>query len=34
MHFDNLMRKLKGQNWIDYKNKKAIEKAEKAIQSR
>jgi hypothetical protein len=23
-HFDNLMRKFKGQNWIDYKNQKAI----------
>jgi len=23
-NYDNLMRKLKGQNWIDYKNKKAI----------
>lgn len=32
MHFDNLMRKLKGQNWIDYKNKKAIERAEKTIK--
>lgn len=25
-HFDVLMRKLKGQKWIDYKNKKAIER--------
>ncbi|MGJ8665585.1 MAG: cupin-like domain-containing protein [Patiriisocius sp.] len=24
-HFDNLMRKLRGQKWIDWKNKKAIE---------
>ncbi|MDO6595680.1 cupin-like domain-containing protein [Oceanihabitans sp. 2_MG-2023] len=23
-HFDNMMRKIKGQNWIDYKNKQAI----------
>jgi hypothetical protein len=23
-HFDNLMRKIKGQKWIDYKNEKAI----------
>lgn len=25
-HFDTLMRKIKGQNWIDYKNEKAIRK--------
>jgi len=24
-HFDILMRKLKGQKWIDFKNKRAIE---------
>ena len=23
-NFDNLMRRLKGQNWIDWKNKQAI----------
>ncbi|MBU2940927.1 cupin-like domain-containing protein [Lacinutrix sp. C3R15] len=28
-HFDNLMRKLKGQKWIDYKNKQAITKTNK-----
>ena len=25
-HFDNLMRKLKGQQWIDWKNERAVEK--------
>lgn len=28
-HFDNLMRRIKGQDWIDYKNKKAVEKTNK-----
>lgn len=28
-HFDNLMRKMKGQNWIDYKNKQAITRTNK-----
>jgi len=28
-NFDNLMRKLKGQNWIDYKNQKAISNTNK-----
>ena len=28
-HFDNLMRKIKGQSWIDYKNKQAITKTNK-----
>jgi hypothetical protein len=30
-HFDNLMRKLKGQNWIDYKNEKAITNTHKYL---
>ena len=30
-HFDNLMRKIKGQAWIDYKNTKAIEKTNRYI---
>jgi hypothetical protein len=30
-HFDNIMRKIKGQAWIDYKNNKAIEKTHKNI---
>jgi hypothetical protein len=30
-HFDNLMRKLKGQKWIDYKNKKAIQNTQKKL---
>ena len=30
-HFDNLMRKWKGQKWIDYKNKKAIEKTNSCL---
>ena len=34
MHFDNIMRKLRGQNWIDYKNKIAVETAEKAMRGR
>ncbi|MBQ0787411.1 MAG: cupin-like domain-containing protein [Oceanihabitans sp.] len=28
-YFDNLMRKIKGQNWIDYKNKQAIRRTNK-----
>jgi len=28
-HFDNLMRKIKGQNWIDYKNNQAIHRTNK-----
>ncbi len=28
-HFDNLMRRLKGQAWIEWKNRQAIEKTEK-----
>lgn len=32
MRFDNIMRKLRGQNWIDYKNNKAVETAEKAMR--
>jgi len=34
MHFDNVMRRLKGQDWIDYKNDKAIERAERAIEDK
>lgn len=30
-HFDTLMRKIKGQTWIHYKNKKAISNTEKKI---
>jgi len=32
-HFDNLMRRLKGQQWIDWKNEKAIAKTQKTLQS-
>jgi len=28
-HFDNFMRRLKGQKWIDWKNEKAIVKTHK-----
>lgn len=28
-NYDNLMRKMKGQDWIDYKNRKAVEKTHK-----
>ncbi|MGB8376520.1 MAG: cupin-like domain-containing protein [Salegentibacter sp.] len=28
-HFDNYMRKLRGQKWIDYKNKQAVERTHK-----
>lgn len=31
-HFDNLMRKLKGQEWIDYKNKQAILRTDKYLK--
>ena len=31
-YFDNLMRKLKGQQWIDYKNKQAILRTDKYIK--
>ncbi|MBR9854778.1 MAG: cupin-like domain-containing protein [Algicola sp.] len=30
-HFDNLMRKFKGQEWIDWKNEKAVERTEKLL---
>ncbi len=30
-HFDNWMRKRKGQKWIDYKNRRAIENTHKAL---
>ena len=30
-HFDTLMRKLKGQEWIDEKNEKAITKTHKKL---
>ncbi|WP_452230383.1 MULTISPECIES: cupin-like domain-containing protein [unclassified Lacinutrix] len=30
-HFDNVMRKIKGQNWIDYKNKQALLNTNKKI---
>ncbi|NVN17318.1 cupin-like domain-containing protein [Muricauda sp. HICW] len=30
-HFDNFMRKLKGQQWIDWKNEKAIERTQKLL---
>lgn len=30
-HFDNLMRKIKGQKWIDWKNEMAIKKTNKTI---
>lgn len=32
-NFDNLMRKLKGQSWIDYKNEKAILNTNKKLKS-
>lgn len=31
-HFDNLMRKWKGQQWIDYKNNEAIRRTHKRLQ--
>jgi len=30
-HFDNLMRRLKGQEWIDWKNEKAVERTKKLL---
>lgn len=30
-HFDNLMRKIKGQAWIDWKNEQAIKRTQKAL---
>ncbi|WP_318310645.1 cupin-like domain-containing protein [Flagellimonas crocea] len=30
-HFDNLMRKFKGQEWIDWKNEKAVERTQKLL---
>ncbi len=30
-HFDNLMRKLKGQEWIDWKNEEALERTQKLL---
>ncbi|HEX9979158.1 MAG TPA: cupin-like domain-containing protein [Flavobacterium sp.] len=30
-HFDNFMRKRRGQSWIDYKNKKAVENTEQHL---
>jgi hypothetical protein len=30
-HFDNLMRKIKGQEWIDWKNEKAVERTQKLL---
>ncbi|MBO0341820.1 MAG: cupin-like domain-containing protein [Bacteroidota bacterium] len=30
-HFDNLMRKLKGQEWIDWKNEEAVERTQKLL---
>ena len=30
-HFDNFMRKLKGQQWIDWKNEKAVERTQKLL---
>lgn len=32
-HFENLMRKLRGQKWIDYKNKWAIKRTHKTLNS-
>ena len=31
-HYDNLMRRLKGQEWIDEKNKRAIEETNKTLK--
>lgn len=33
-YFDQFMRKIKGQEWIDYKNKKAITRTHKKLQSK
>ncbi|MBO0330662.1 cupin-like domain-containing protein [[Muricauda] lutisoli] len=30
-HFDNLMRKLRGQEWIDWKNEEAVERTQKLL---
>lgn len=30
-HFDNFMRRLKGQQWIDWKNEKAVERTQKLL---
>lgn len=30
-HFDNLMRRLKGQEWIDWKNEKAVERTQRLL---
>nr|WP_321415767.1 cupin-like domain-containing protein [uncultured Allomuricauda sp.] len=30
-HFDNLMRRIKGQQWIDWKNERAIEKTQRLL---
>ncbi len=30
-HFDNIMRRLKGQQWIDWKNEKAVERTQKLL---
>ena len=30
-HFDNLMRRFKGQEWIDWKNEKAVERTQKLL---
>ena len=32
-YYDVLMRKLKGQNWIDLKNKKAISRTNKSLEA-
>lgn len=32
-HFENVMRKLRGQKWIDYKNRLAIKKTNKALRN-
>ena len=32
-HFDNLMRRIKGQKWIDWKNERAIVKTNKIVQN-
>jgi len=31
-HFENVMRKMRGQKWIDYKNKLAVKKTHKALR--
>lgn len=33
-HFDNLMRRFKGQAWIDYKNEQAVIRTHKNLNSR